>query len=149
MKRVPALRDLSDDHHTALIVAQRCKRASAANHLAIWAEVRAGSSRHFLPHFALEEEYLLPALEGLSQGDIAERIRSDHAALLRALDDERPSLAEVNLFGALLERHVRFEEREVFEPFQHELPEAALEALAEASRNTPRHFDPTRLNALA
>lgn len=148
MKRAPSLRDLSDDHHTALIVALRCKRATESNHQAIWAEVRAGRAGHFLPHFALEEELLLPALEALSQHPIAARIRSDHAALLAPLEDERPSLEVVTEFGALLEQHVRFEEREVFERFQHELPEDVAGALMKASRNQPRSFDTRSLDAL-
>ena len=148
MKRIDALRGISDDHHTALIVAARCKRATPNGSKgleAIWAAVRDGIAGHFEPHFALEEAHLLPALEALGAGDAAERIRQDHAALRSTLATARPSLEEVQAFGKLLERHVRFEEREVFEAHQEQLPEAVREALASAP---PRRMDVSRLNAL-
>ena len=148
MKRSPALRDLSDDHHTALVVAQRCKRATPASYQAIWSEVRAGLDGHFAPHFALEEEHLVPALRRLSRESLADRILEEHVALRKALDKPQASLEEVQSFGSLLERHVRFEEREVFDPLQDELPGPALAGLASASRALPRSFDLGLLNSL-
>jgi hypothetical protein len=43
----------------------------------------------------------------------------------------------VEEFGRLLESHVRFEEREVFEHTQDRLSSAALRAISEACKSTP------------
>jgi len=49
-----------------------------------------------------------------------------------------PNLDAIGRFGRLLEAHVRFEEREVFEIAQARLTPAMLRAVAEACRATPR-----------
>ena len=139
MKRIPELRDLSDDHHTALVLARRCRRPQPGDDArAVWSRLREAFASHLEPHFAIEEEHLLPALEAIGEPELAERIRAEHA-LLRARVAEgagdREALAEL---GQLLDAHVRFEEREVFEATQHRLPDATLRAIAEACRSVPR-----------
>ena len=93
---------------------------------------------HFEPHFRIEEEILLPALQAVGEAPLADRIREEHAALRRAGGDPMPEAAAVREFGQLLHDHVRFEEREVFEPLQDRLPEDALRALERACARTPR-----------
>jgi len=142
MKRVPALRDLSDDHHTGLLLARRCRQAgrpdSALSPERIWAQVVAAFSDHLEPHFRIEEAHLVPALEAIGETPMAERIRDDHRTL-RTLEQsgtvDRDLLAR---FGECLDAHIRYEEREVFESTQHRLPAAALEAIAAACRTAPR-----------
>jgi hemerythrin-like domain-containing protein len=136
LKRHPDLRDLSDDHHAALVIARRCVRSArpgaAASADELRGEVLAAFAAQLEPHFEIEERHLLPALEAIGEGSLAERVRADHArlrALVAGLEAER-----LESFGALLEGHVRFEEREVFEVAQARLPEAALRAIAEACR---------------
>src|SRR5680860_716611 len=83
MKRDPALVSLSHDHHQALFVAQKLRRATAetlgedrAAFLAYWEE-------HGRAHFRLEEEVLLPA--DAAHGDphhplVAQRLPSTSSA---------------------------------------------------------------------
>lgn len=142
MKRIPELRDLSDDHHTGLLLARRCSRAARADaELSleqVWGQVLQAFASHLEPHFQIEEQHLLPGLEAIGEESLARRIREDHDALraLRDADEVTPSLLEK--FGGLLEGHIRFEERQVFEQTQHRLPPSALEALASACRTVPR-----------
>lgn len=142
VKRVPELRDLSDDHHTGLVLARRCRQACAAGPALsleeVWHQVLAAFSSRLDPHFRIEEEHLLPALEAIGEGALADRIREDHGALRALREPETPSRASVRRFGELLESHIRFEEREVFEPTQGRLPAEALRAIASACRATPR-----------
>jgi hemerythrin-like domain-containing protein len=138
VKRVAGLRDLSDDHHTGLVLARRCKQAGQPGASeppeAAWAHARDAFARHLAPHFRVEEEALLPALEALGEAALAERIRAEHRAL-EALEGTQPATRDLlSRFGALLESHIRSEEREVFEPTQHRLPQSALEAIARAHR---------------
>ncbi|RIL07039.1 MAG: hemerythrin domain-containing protein [Proteobacteria bacterium] len=142
MKRVAGLRDLSDDHHTALVLARRCRQAAqggdAAALGAAWSAVRDAFARELEPHFAIEERHLLPALEAIGEAALAERIRADHAALRAQVGEPAPRGGHVEAFGRLLDAHVRFEEREVFEPVQHRLAPAALAAIAAACAETRR-----------
>ena len=74
MKRHPALASLSRDHHHALVIAQRLRRAdehdgpeAARAFLAHW-------EREERLHFRLEEEVLLPAYA--AYGDLDGSFRS-------------------------------------------------------------------------
>ncbi len=129
MKRSPELTPLSHDHHQALFVAQRLKRAEEAEEgrerfLSFWRS-------HGRRHFAVEEEILMPGwveADEAADREPAARLAAEHLAIrIRARRLERGGVAleELHELGALLERHVRFEERELFP-----LIEAALDAEA-------------------
>ncbi len=142
MNRVAELRDLSDDHHTGLVLARRCRQTgagrSALSPEQVWKQVAEAFSSHLEPHFRIEEQYLLPALEAIGEASLVHRIREEHRAL-RALQASAPADRElVSRFGELLEAHIRFEEREVFESTQHRLSPRALESIASACREIPR-----------
>jgi hypothetical protein len=144
MKRHAALQPLSRDHHVALSVALRLRRATGDDapaareaFLAFWRDHGAG-------HFRVEEEVLLPAFADHRDPDEACVVRMlvDHVrirAAARRLDGEtEPSLASLHDLGVALERHVRLEEREVFPLIEAAMPPAAAEALAEAVMRAER-----------
>jgi hypothetical protein len=142
VKRIAELRDLSDDHHTALVLARRCrgwaKRGGAEALATSVQQVRGAFAAHLAPHFEIEERHLVPALDAIGEAALAERIRADHAALRALAQAPAPGAPELERFGRLLESHVRFEEREAFEVAQAKLPAEALRAIAEACRAIPR-----------
>jgi len=142
VKRVPELRDLSDDHHTGLALAKRCRKAGRATSDSslkeLCEQIHAAFVGHLQPHFQIEEQHLLPALEAIGEPALASRIREDHADLRALLDSETLDRECVQRFGQLLEAHIRYEEREVFEPTQHRLSAHSLRAIAAACRATPR-----------
>ena len=118
MKRSPELTPLSHDHHQALFVAQRLKRAETlgpprGDFLEFW---RAHGRRHFV----IEEEILLPAwieADPDAHAELAARLASEHLTLraaARRLERDTIDLDELRELGGLLERHVRFEERVLF-----------------------------------
>jgi hypothetical protein len=135
MKRSDALRALSDDHHDALVLARACQRAARAEpatRAAAAARAQAAFTAQLEPHFAIEERHLLPALIEIGEAALAERIRADHAALRTLRDAGLGDAQRLADFGAHLAAHVRFEERQVFEPTQTRLPSTALAAIAAA-----------------
>lgn len=142
MKRIPELRDLSDDHHLALVLAIRCRRAnrpdSAWTPSQLWAMVRDAMQSHLEPHFRIEETILLPALLELGEESLVQRIEDDHAALRELGAAPTPDRVRVVRFGELLESHIRYEERHVFESTQDRLPAKALEAIVRACERVPR-----------
>lgn len=142
LKRRAELHGLSDDHHTALIVAVRCKRAAASGDARAleraWAQVCEATDLLFEPHFGIEEAHLLPALHQLGEGQMADRIAAEHTRLRAALSQLHPDAAAVGSFGELLDEHIRYEERVVFQAVQHRIPDAVMQALAEAWAALPR-----------
>lgn len=142
MRRVPELIALSHDHHSALVLARRCKQSAlpAAKVLPAeaWRQVREAFPVHLELHFVIEERFLLPALEEIGESAIVERIRSDHAAMRTLAADAAAGTDAIARFGLLLEAHVRFEEREVFDVAQQRLAAAVLEEIADACRRIPR-----------
>lgn len=104
----------------------------------MWEQIREAFSEHLAPHFHIEEEHLLPALEAIGEGALAEHVRADHTALRALLAADAPDRPSILRFGELLESHIRYEERQVFEPTQDRLPASALQAIASACRSIPR-----------
>ena len=136
MKRSPELTPLSRDHHKALEVALRLRRATAGNvdeaiehFLAFW-------SYQGERHFAIEEQLVLPALPDDDAGwaQAVRRVRDEHgeirtraAALARA-----PSVEAARSLGEVLHGHVRYEERQLFELLEERLSPEALAVLGRA-----------------
>lgn len=131
MKRHDALAALSRDHHQALVIAQRLKRASETT--------AAGARQSFLEywrvdgqrHFREEEEILLPSYAGHGDPEvpIVARVVIDHIRIRRLAHEiaaGAPPLATLHFLGAQLAEHVRREERELFPLIESALPEAEL-----------------------
>lgn len=129
MKRCPALRNLSNEHHQGLVLAKRAKRAARTEDAQrVWQEIRDRFAAELEPHFLTEETGLLPALERLGKDGLVQQTLDEHTAL-RHLIGENGAQAMTG-FAELLERHIRFEERELFEAAQRELSPAELDKLA-------------------
>jgi hemerythrin-like domain-containing protein len=118
MKRAAGLVALSREHHAALVLAKRAQRGAAAEARAaavFAAELAVIFARELEPHFRVEEEALLPALERAGQAAAVRRTLAEHAELrglaAQCAAGETAGLAR---FGAALEAHVRFEEHELF-----------------------------------
>jgi hypothetical protein len=136
MKRSRELRPLSSEHHQALLVAYQLKKG-LAGHAESAGEPRdlpglQGLARRFdeqvlRPHGRAEEELLG---RWLVEADMA-RLRAEHAELSRLIDAGRsarpPELrGQLAAFADLLERHVRWEERELFPYAEDHVDEESL-----------------------
>jgi hemerythrin-like domain-containing protein len=120
MQRHPALRSLSSDHHSGLVLARKARQAAngdAHDQAHIWSKVVNRFEVELEPqHFRLEEEVLLPAMQLAGETALVERTLIEHAALRRPIaDDQTENLAR---FADLLTAHIRFEEKELFERAQ-------------------------------
>lgn len=139
MKRDRRLRYLSEDHHYALVVARRAIRAGnregTRSAQEVWAEVLERFEHDLAPHFAIEEQLILPALEAKGEVALAQRTRSEHTQLRALAAEETESIeARLSLFGAALRDHVRFEERVLFTVVQNKIDDAVLDAVAAACK---------------
>ena len=139
MKRDPRLVALSSDHHHALALALRATRvvdgSLSTSPDEMWAEVIAAYNRDLKRHFEIEERLMLPALESRGAKSLADRTREDHQHIRRCLSDAQTNLTgRLKTFAGLIRRHVRFEEEELFEAVQEQVPGDVLDEISEASR---------------
>jgi hemerythrin-like domain-containing protein len=153
MKRHPALRDLSEDHHHGLVQARRLMKAAedfGEEGPRRKAEEVAQAfleffEAHTRPHFREEEEILLPSFAG--HGDVAQapfvRMLIEHVQinlLVRSLAAEvrlgEPSPETMGRLGVLLQGHIRHEENVIFPLIEKALPTDAMAALAAELRGS-------------
>ena len=138
MKRNPGLVTLSRDHHQALSVAQKLRRATADTAQEARSAFVAYWEEHGRAHFRLEEEILLPAYAAHADPHhpLVARALCDHVAIRARADalaiDEAPDPATLRDLGEGLADHVRLEERELFGLIEAALPAARLAAVAAA-----------------
>jgi hemerythrin-like domain-containing protein len=136
MKRSRELRPLSSEHHQALLVAFQLKKGLAGHPESAGAPkdlpglenlARRFEERLFRAHARAEEELLGTYL---TAADMA-RLRAEHAELTRLVGAARTAKADalrghLSAFADLLERHVRWEERELFPYAEDHVDEATL-----------------------
>ncbi len=134
-RRHQALVPLSHDHHQGLVAAQRLKRGEPAYRsssepcgsiLELW-------EKDLAFHFHQEETLLFVHAGGESILPVlVRRALDEHDAfreMVEACRAGRCDSALVRRFGALLESHIRFEERELFPAFQQWLAAPDIEAI--------------------
>ncbi len=136
MKRSRELRPLSSEHHQALLVAFQVKKALEGHPEAAGAPrdlpgllslARRFEGQVFTPHAAAEEALL----GGHLAGDDRRRLSAEHIELKELVEHARTAApgeqrAALAAFADLLERHVRWEERELFPYAEAHLDAAAL-----------------------
>jgi len=144
MKRSQALQPLSRDHHVALTVAMKLKRATEAD-----AEEAAREFMSFFRddgshHFRVEEEVLLPAAARYMDADDERivRVLTDHVEIRRRAADLEAATSwdagALNELGELLDGHVRHEERVLFPHIESVVPAEPLAKLAVAVQEAER-----------
>ena len=146
MRRSAALASLSRDHHEALVLAQKLRRATPATVTTSRESFLAYWQAHGQNHFRLEEEILFPAYA--AHGDphhaLIARALCDHVAIRHhaqalgganepTLDGAaEPTLDALHELGHQLAAHVRLEERQVFPLIEQAVPSDELAVLARA-----------------
>jgi hemerythrin-like domain-containing protein len=136
MKRSRELKPLSSEHHQALLVAFQLKK-SLAGHAesagaprdlpGLMALARRFEEQIFRTHTSAEEDLLARFLPEVDM----RRLRSEHAEMTRLVTAARSELpgeqrASLQGFADLLERHVRWEERELFPAVEARAAQAEL-----------------------
>jgi hemerythrin-like domain-containing protein len=139
MKRSRELRPLSSEHHQALLVAFQMRKSLQGHAEAAGAPrdlpglvslARRFEGQVFVPHAAAEEALLSDHLAGPDRL----RLAAEHVELKRLVEHARASApgeqrAALAAFAELLERHVQWEERELFPYAEAHLDAAALAAI--------------------
>ena len=133
MLRDKNLVPLSRQHQHALALCVRLDRAlpSEALDLDAWqSEIRAMFEQEIGAHFSAEEEVLFPAAARYAQlAGIVEELRAEHQGLrelFRRAGARELGKADLSVLAQTLTRHIRKEERVLFEGMQKAMSEAEL-----------------------
>lgn len=136
VKRSAALAELSRDHHHALAIAARLRRATPDTAVADREALLDYWDHAGRRHFRDEEEILLPAYAAHADPHhpLVARVLCELVAI-RALvagveATAAPVVERLQALGAALAHHVRLEERRLFGLIEATLPAADLERLA-------------------
>ncbi|PTN13174.1 hemerythrin domain-containing protein [Nitrosomonas aestuarii] len=142
MKRAAALKALSMDHHYGLVLARKAKMAASGEKTQnsekqqIWTELLAHAKSVLISHFVIEESYLAAALKALNDPNVdqlVDQLYAEHETLRQLLSPNTVrDTANLKMLGELLEQHIRFEERELFEIAQMKLDDQTLQTIAAA-----------------
>jgi len=148
MKRHKSLFPLSHDHQHGLALALKLKypkrRLSSSSIDQIFALKQELTDKYenvLKVHFSKEEQYLVP---GFEENKLMKQMLEEHKKLEglynKIVNDTEGWTPEqqrekLNLFGELLDLHIRFEERELFPMIENTLSEEQLEELGKKLEN--------------
>jgi hemerythrin-like domain-containing protein len=123
MLRDKSLIPLSHQHQHALALCVRIERASPISEadLALWeAEIAQIFQSEIVIHFAAEESVVFPAARNFAElNSLVDDLLADHAELRKQFAQaEKLSSSEVGRLAEQLSRHIRTEERQLFERMQ-------------------------------
>ena len=140
MKRHPAFVPLSRDHHRTLILAQSIKRGSppfrgmAVTEEGKRTEVIQHYEEHLKDHFRKEENIFAQCRSLSPQTDqLITEIFAEHREVEQKVNDlieGKDIVNTLDALGILLEKHIRKEERELFELLQEKLSDDKLKHIA-------------------
>lgn len=129
IKRSPALVEFSKDHHFGLLLVWKIRQGlrTGIAPVRISRYVSCSYVADLAHHFADEELFLFTQLE--EENPLRIRAEKEHEALrtlVRNLNEVPGDEATLKAFSDLLEQHIRFEERELFNKLQATLSAEAL-----------------------
>ncbi|WOK09401.1 MAG: hemerythrin domain-containing protein [Imperialibacter sp.] len=126
IKRAKQLQPLSRDHHHTLLLCWKIRKGFAKDiaperikKYADWF-----FENHILPHFVAEESYIFPILG--SENELVKKALMEHRRLTRLFNEDEAERS-LSLIEEELEKHIRFEERVLFNEIQQK---ASSEQLA-------------------
>ena len=142
MLRDPSLIPLSHQHQHGLaltVLIDRGLKATPTKEKAVELaqKVAQMAEVELLGHFQVEEKVLFPAVRARLESDaVVDYLVDQHRKLESLIEqlaaaDDSTRIPLLNEFGDLLHRHIRVEERELFQEIQATLSEDQLAALGE------------------
>ena len=118
IKRNTILQPISREHHHTLLLSWKIrtgiKKGIELERIKSYADWF--YQQHILPHFEIEEQYLFPVLG--SNHELVKRALSEHRKIKRLFEAENELQNKLSLIEEVLESHIRFEERVLFNEIQ-------------------------------
>jgi hypothetical protein len=118
IKRNEALRPFSREHHYSLLLCWKIKTGFAkgipAERIKVYADWF--YENHIIKHFKMEEKYLYPILG--SEHKLIQQAIGEHELLIKLFTDKSNTEDSLRQIPVELEKHIRFEERILFNEIQ-------------------------------
>lgn len=119
IKRVTELQDLSRDHHQGLLLCWKIrtgiKRGIENNRIMQY--VQWFWLNHLEEHFEIEETMVFPVLG--EENEMVKQALSEHRRIKSLIEGGKGDLSvRLNSIEELIEKHIRFEERQLFNEIQ-------------------------------
>lgn len=132
LKRHPAIVSFSKDHHFGLLLVWKIRQGmrKEIDPQRISAYVLYFSKADLETHFKDEEQELFSRLP--QEDALRQQAEADHLAirqLLTSIESQRDNLQLLSQLADQLEKHIRFEERELFNHLQQQLGAGELEKI--------------------
>jgi len=135
IKRNPALKEYSKDHHQALLLCWKIQvgfsKGIAAERIKAYADWF--YENHILEHFQLEEKYLFPVLG--NENKLILQALEEHKILLALFTEPTQIETSLKQIQTLLKSHIRFEEQILFNEIQNAATPQELEKIAKFHRD--------------
>lgn len=130
IKRSEILKPISREHHHSLLLSWKIRTGlkKGIELERIKAYTNWFYTNHVLPHFEIEEKYLFVVLG--DDHDMIKRALSEHRKLKRLFEGENDLQRNLSLIEELLESHIRFEERVLFNEIQSVATSEQLQQIA-------------------
>lgn len=118
IKRNKALQPLSRDHHHGLLLCWKIRQGIKLN-------IEPKRMKKYLDwfwisylksHFEVEEQYVFPVLG--NENELVKQALAEHRRLKRLFENEDKLSQNISLIEEELEKHIRFEERVLFNAIQ-------------------------------
>jgi hemerythrin-like domain-containing protein len=87
--------------------------------------------QYVLPHFDMEEKFIFPVLG--DQHELIVQALAEHRQIKIYFEAENKDVTSYNALADLLEKHIRFEERVLFNIVQEQATEQQLKVIADKS----------------
>ena len=118
IKRSEFLKSVSREHHHGLLLCWKIRTGFQnkvePERMKKYADWFYGN--HLLPHFEVEEKYILPILG--DENELVKRTLKEHLGLKRLFEFSEEKLKTLSLIEKELDSHIRFEERLLFNEIQ-------------------------------
>jgi len=137
MKRAVALQPLSHQHHNSLMACLLISKgiSKRANPDIISDFITRLYREDLQPHFKKEEEFVFPVLKSNAMKTLLQREHDTISILAQRINNVH-DYALMETFYKLLEQHVRFEERVVFNNVQEQAGEDVLHKMEEGLKDS-------------
>lgn len=128
IKRHISLQPLSRDHHDGLLLKWKINKgiSKGVDVSRIRKYVDWFFKEHLIPHFRIEEDHLFTIDK---ESDAVKQALLEHKELIRLFNIETKDKDLLVTIGNLLEEHIRFEERVLFNELQAKATDAELKEI--------------------
>lgn len=130
IKRVETLQGVSREHHHGLLLCWKIRTgfSKKISNERIKKYADWFYEAHLIPHFELEENHIFPIMG--EQNDLVKKALAEHRRLTRLFNDTDEIDKSLSLIEEELEKHIRFEERVLFNEIQKIATEQQLKTIS-------------------